>query len=77
MFAFFVAGYETSSLSMSHGLYELAQHQASQDKLRAEINRELAKNDGKITYETIKSMKYLDMVFQGTIPSIILVTFQR
>lgn len=66
-FVFFVAGFETSSTTIAHCLYELAQNHDVQDKLREEI----VKNDvtfGKLlTYEKIKAMKYLDKVFKETL----------
>lgn len=67
LFVFFLAGFETSSTTMSNALYELAQQQTIQDKLRNEINIELAKTKGELTYEGIKAMKYLDMIFQETL----------
>ncbi|XP_043279161.1 cytochrome P450 6A1-like [Venturia canescens] len=67
LLVFFLAGFETSSTTMSNALYELAQHHSIQDKLRNEIKNELAKNNGQLTYEVIKSMKYLDMVFKETL----------
>lgn len=66
-FVFFVAGFETSSSTMSNALYELALHQDVQDKLRKEIREEYAKNDGTIKYESIKTMPYLHAVFQETL----------
>lgn len=66
-FVFFAAGFETSSTTMSHALYELAQHQDVQDKLRKEIKEEFKKNDGVLKYETIKMMPYLHAVFQETL----------
>jgi len=65
-FIFFVAGYETSSTVMTHTLYELAQNQKIQDRLREEINVEYTKRSGNLTYENIKKMNYLDKVFKGT-----------
>lgn len=65
LFVFFVAGFETSSGTMSHALYELALNPEVQEKLKREIEDEMEKTGGKIDYEMIKSMKYLDMVFQG------------
>lgn len=64
-FVFFTAGFETSSTSMSHALYELARHQDVQDKLRKEIRETYEKHGGEITYDTLKEMKYLDKVFKG------------
>lgn len=66
-FVFFVAGFETSSTTMSNALYELAIHQEIQDKLREEIKETDAKNNGDLRYETIKEMKYLDCIFRETL----------
>ncbi|KAK2576490.1 hypothetical protein KPH14_005817 [Odynerus spinipes] len=66
-FVFFAAGFETSSTTMSHALYELAQHQDMQDKLRKEIREEFKRNDGTLKYESIKTMPYLHAVFQETL----------
>ncbi|EFN78989.1 Cytochrome P450 6a2 [Harpegnathos saltator] len=66
-FVFFLAGFETSSTTMSHALYELAQNHKIQDKLREEINHKYAKNDGILTYNNIKEMDYLDKVFKETL----------
>jgi hypothetical protein len=64
-FVFFVAGYETSSTSMTFCLYELSLHQDIQDRLRQEIDVVLNKHDSKLTYEGIQEMEYLDKVVSG------------
>lgn len=64
-FLFFVAGFETSSSTIANALYELAQNQDVQDKLRAEIKEHHELNDGKWQYENIKKMPILDAVFKG------------
>lgn len=64
-FVFFAAGFETSSTTVSNALYELAQNHTIQNELRKEIKEELQKNNGNLTYEGIKNMKYLDKVFRG------------
>ena len=46
-------------------MFELALHQDMQNKLRNEIKEEIKINDGKLTYESIKNMKYLDKIFKG------------
>lgn len=66
-FVFFVAGFETSSTTISFALYELAQHQDMQDKLREEIRETYRQDDGVLTYEKVKGMKYLDKVFKETL----------
>lgn len=46
-------------------LYELAQNQEIQDKLRDEIKETLEKNDGKLTYDSMIEMIYMQMVIDG------------
>ncbi|KAF7278759.1 hypothetical protein GWI33_007992 [Rhynchophorus ferrugineus] len=59
---FFFAGFDSVSSVMSFTSYELALNQDIQDKLRKEILDISEENDGNITYDVIKQMKYLDMV---------------
>lgn len=59
---FFSGGFETSSTVMAFTLYELALNPEIQTKLRQEILDTLNENDGKITYDMINSMTYMDMV---------------
>lgn len=64
-FIFFVAGFETSSTTMSFALYELASNHQIQDKLRREIREILRKHNDEVTYECIQEMKYLEQVITG------------
>lgn len=64
---FFTGGFETSSTVMSFALYELALQPDLQKKLRAEIIDALEKNNGKITYDMISNLTYLDMVISETL----------
>nr|QZP43542.1 cytochrome P450 monooxygenase CYP6CV15 [Ephestia elutella] len=64
---FYAAGFETSSATMSFMIYELALHQEIQNKVYDEITEITAKYNGKITYESIKEMTYLEMVFEETL----------
>lgn len=59
-FVFFLAGFETSSTASSFTIYELAQNQPIQDKLRTHIREVLAKHDGQLNYESLKDMTYLE-----------------
>ncbi|XP_029175225.1 cytochrome P450 6A1-like [Nylanderia fulva] len=74
-FVFFLAGFETSSTTISHALYELAINQDVQDKLREEIDEEYTKNGSNLIYENIKKMNYLDKVFNETLRKYPPVTF--
>jgi cytochrome P450 family 6 len=64
-FVFYVAGFETSSTTMTFCMYELSLHEDIQDRLRQEIDVVLQKHDGKLTYEAIQEMEYLDKVVSG------------
>ncbi|XP_077262487.1 cytochrome P450 6k1-like isoform X2 [Temnothorax americanus] len=64
---FFTAGFETSSTTITFTLYELATHPEIQDRLRKEILDALDETGGKITYDMILSLPYLDMVVSETL----------
>ncbi|XP_051167080.1 cytochrome P450 6k1-like [Leptopilina boulardi] len=64
---FFAAGYEPSSSVMGFCLFELAKHREIQNKLRNQINNAIVKNNGKITYEMLTEMQYLDMILSETL----------
>ena len=62
---FLLGGYETSGSTLSFALYELALHPEIQQGLRAEILQVLSEHGGKLTYDGIQDMSYLDMVVSG------------
>jgi cytochrome P450 family 6 len=62
---FLLASYETSGSTLSFALYELAFHPEIQQSLRAEILQVLSKHGGKLTYDGIHDMSYLDRVVSG------------
>lgn len=64
-FVFFVAGFETSSTTMSFCLYELSRNLDIQEKLRREILDTIEQAQGELTYEGMNSMKYLEQVVAG------------
>nr|ABV48810.1 cytochrome P450 CYP6A5v2 [Musca domestica] len=66
-FVFFLAGFETSSTTMSFALYELAKHPEVQEQLRKEIRESLEKTKGELTYESLHEMQYLEQVIAETL----------
>ncbi|XP_063929991.1 cytochrome P450 6k1-like [Zophobas morio] len=63
---FFSAGNDTTSITISYTLYELAINRDIQDRLRQEIT-EIFDKYGDFTYEAIQDMTYLDMVLNETL----------
>ncbi|XP_016957028.1 probable cytochrome P450 6a14 [Drosophila biarmipes] len=67
-FVFFVAGFETSSSTMSFCLYELALQPEIQQRVRDEIESVLVNVEGeKLTYDALAQMSYLDQVVAETL----------
>ncbi|XP_044731386.1 cytochrome P450 6k1-like isoform X2 [Chrysoperla carnea] len=64
---FYAAGLNTSSAAMSFTCYSLSYNPEIQIKLRKEIQTVLARNGGKLTYESVFEMKYLDCCFKETL----------
>ncbi|XP_049814799.1 cytochrome P450 6k1-like [Schistocerca nitens] len=65
---FFLAGFETSSTTVSFCLYELARHRDIQKKVQEEIDDVLKKNNGDVTYDIIMTqMPYLEKVVNETL----------
>ena len=64
-FVFFLAGFETSSTTMSNCLYELGRNPHVQERLREEIKTTVAKTNGQLEYESIIGLEYLEKVLKG------------
>ncbi|XP_054273744.1 probable cytochrome P450 6a14 [Macrosteles quadrilineatus] len=66
-FVFFIAGFETTSSTMSFLLLELAAHLDIQKRAREEIIEALDKHNHKVDYDIIKDLPYLEMVISETL----------
>nr|CAD7575657.1 unnamed protein product [Timema californicum] len=64
---FFLAGFETSSTTISCCLHELAVNPDIQEKLSKEVDTVLIKHGGQITYEALQDLKYMDAVVDETL----------
>ncbi|XP_018336207.1 cytochrome P450 9e2-like [Agrilus planipennis] len=64
---FFLGGFETTSTIMSFAFAELAVNPNVQKKLNEEINGVFERTGGKVKYEDIQQMKYMDMVTSETL----------
>ncbi|XP_058820806.1 cytochrome P450 6a2-like [Topomyia yanbarensis] len=66
-FIFFTAGYDTSSTAMTYTLYELALNQEAQEKARKCVEDIFAANNGRLSYESVSNMGYLDQCINETL----------
>ena len=69
-YVFYLAGFETSSTTATFCLYELAQHQDIQNKVREEIQTQIEKH-GDLTYDAVNDMTYLHKVVSGMYTTIL------
>jgi len=63
---FFLAGFVNSSTVMSFACLEVAINDDIQKKAQLEIDETLNNHGGKLTYDALKEMKYLDCIVQGS-----------
>ncbi|CAL1686496.1 unnamed protein product [Lasius platythorax] len=61
-FIFFFGGFDTVSTLMCFAVHEIAVNPSIQKKLRDEVDEVLKKTNGKLTYEALNEMQYLDAV---------------
>ena len=62
---FFLAGFETSSSTMTFALFELARQPELQTRARQHIEEVLQRHGGQVTYQAIQDMTYLENIIQG------------
>ncbi|CAH1163159.1 unnamed protein product [Phaedon cochleariae] len=66
-FSFFTAGFETSATTTTMTLFELAENQEAQDRLREEVISTFEKNNNDLSYEALMGMKYLGQAIDETL----------
>lgn len=59
--------FETSSSTMTNCLYELSINEDIQKKVREEVRKATKKHDGKISYDSISEMPYLEQCINETL----------
>lgn len=72
----FLDGYETTSVTLHHALYELGKNKQIQDKLRKEITDNNGDKEA-LSYEKLSELPYLDQIFYETLrlhPPLLLTT---
>nr|AVL92866.1 CYP450 [Locusta migratoria] len=65
-FAFFIAGFETSTTTLSCALLELAWQPDMQRRLQQEVDAAVARHGG-LCYDAVADMRYLDQVLAETL----------
>ncbi|CAH0394804.1 unnamed protein product [Bemisia tabaci] len=66
-FTFFIAGYETIAITLSHCLYELALHPDIFMKLRDEVESVKQGRSKNLDYDALKELVYMDAVISETL----------
>ncbi|GBP62054.1 Cytochrome P450 6B2 [Eumeta japonica] len=66
-FVFFATGFETSSTIASFALYELAKDSDAQERVRREVVEWLKKRDGRLDYECITGLPFLEQCVDETL----------
>ncbi|XP_018916874.2 probable cytochrome P450 6d4 isoform X2 [Bemisia tabaci] len=65
LFIFFLAGYDTTATTLANCLYELALNPGIMDRLRAEVQTICDANCGKLDYDALNRMPYMDCIING------------
>lgn len=66
-FIFFLAGYETSSSTMTYCMYELSINEDVQEKARKCVCEAIEKHGGELSYDTVSDMEYLERCIDETL----------
>lgn len=64
-FSFYGAGTHTTEMTLSYVLLQLSRFPKVQEKVYQEVVQVINEDEGMITYDSLKKLEYLDMVFSG------------
>lgn len=64
-FIFFLAGFETTSTTISFALFEMTLNKQIQTRARKEVQEIFKKHSGQLSYEAVMEMQYLEMIILG------------
>lgn len=67
VFVFYIAGTDSSSSTTAYTLYELTQNKDLMERAKKDIQETLERHDGKVTYESIMDMKFIDLCVKETL----------
>jgi len=67
VYAFLVAGFDSSALCISYTLYELGENQEIQERLRKEVQDVLDANNGELTYDNLNDMTFMSQIISETL----------
>lgn len=73
-YIFLIAAYESSSTTMSFCLHALARSPEIQQKVYSEIATVLKKHNGKLNYESLSEMAYLECCIEGLIELFVIIS---
>nr|QLI62177.1 cytochrome P450 28 [Streltzoviella insularis] len=72
---FFLAGFETSALTSSFALYELAKNEDAQRRVLEEVDDYIRRHDGQLGYECVTELPYLNACLDETLRLYPVLTF--
>jgi cytochrome P450 family 6 len=66
-FLFHIAGHDSSSATIAYILIELTRNEALMKRAKDDIKSTLKKHDGSLTYESVKDMKFIDLLVKESL----------
>lgn len=66
-FFYFIAGYETTSTTLTFCIYELSQNQELQEKARQHVMSVLNRGNCELTYESVNELDYIEKIVNETL----------